>query len=155
MFSRLAPKVLASVMHDVFYSTKDTVISRAESMWHPTSRLPGAHYCRLNRVHCQMGCQCYGHHRFASRLARLLARLLRGLTLGRRKPYITFLSVPIFAKWHVFELATAKSLIAFRASLSKKIRCKVRIPLKIRRPSRADTIDINTHQPEPVYVVQW
>ena len=113
MFSRLAPKVLVSVMHDVFYPTKDTVISRAESMWHPTSRLPGAHYCRLNRVHCQMGCQCYGHHRFARRWARLLAGK------HRRKPYISFLSVPILAKSQVFELATAKGLIAFRASLYK------------------------------------
>ena len=53
MFSRLAPEVLASVMHDVCYPTKDTVISRAESMWHHTSRLPGAPYCRFNRIHCQ------------------------------------------------------------------------------------------------------
>ena len=40
-------------LHDVFYPTEVTVISRAESMRHHTSRLPGAPHCRFNRVHCQ------------------------------------------------------------------------------------------------------
>ena len=69
-------------------------------------------------------------------------RSLQDLLIDRRKPYITFLTVPILATSQAFELATAKGPIAFRANLYMQIRCKVRIPLKIRRPSRADTSDI-------------